>query len=55
VTLATGLSEDVCRAINLGYCDPARIDPAAWAGREAEGILMVPKAGEALYRVRAPA
>jgi lactate racemase len=55
VTLATGLSEEVCRAINLGYCDPARIDPAAWAGREAEGILMVPKAGEVLYRVRAPA
>ena len=53
VTLATGLPGEVCRAINLGYCDPARLDPAAFAGREAEGVLMVPKAGEVLYRVKA--
>jgi hypothetical protein len=25
---------------------------AAWEGREAEGILVVPRAGEMLYRVR---
>jgi lactate racemase len=52
VTLATGIPERVCRAVNLGYRDPASIDPAAWAGREAEGILVVPKAGETLYRLR---
>ncbi|MCC6190668.1 MAG: DUF2088 domain-containing protein [Anaerolineales bacterium] len=51
VTLATGLSEAECRAVNLGYRDPAGIDPAAWAGREAEGVLLVPHAGETLYRV----
>jgi nickel-dependent lactate racemase len=52
VTLATGLPEELCRSIDLGYCDPARINPADWAGREAEGVLMVPKAGEVLFRVR---
>jgi len=54
VTLATGIPEDVCRAVNLGYRDPANIDPAAWTGREAEGVLVVPRAGEYLYRLRAP-
>lgn len=52
VTLATGIPEDVCRAVNLGYRDPAGIEPQAWAGREAEGVLLVPKAGETLYRLK---
>ncbi len=52
VTLATGISEDECRAVNLGYRDPATIDPQQWAGREAEGILVVPRAGEYLYRLK---
>lgn len=52
VTLATGIPEDVCAEINLGYRDPASIDPSAYAGREAEGILLVPKAGERLYRLQ---
>ena len=52
VTLATGLPEHVCRAVSLGYRDPASIDVAALSGREAEGILVVPKAGETLYRLR---
>ena len=51
VTLATGISAERCRRINLGYRDPASIDVAAWAGREDEGILMVPRAGEMLYRL----
>jgi nickel-dependent lactate racemase len=51
VTLATGISEDVCRAINLGYRDPASINPADYADREDEGILLVPKAGEMLYHL----
>jgi len=56
VTLATGIPEDVCRAINLGYRDPATIDPAAYQNREAEGVLYVAKAGEMLYRLKdAPA
>ena len=38
--------------MNLGYRDPATIDPSAWAGREAEGLLVVPRAGEYLYRLK---
>ena len=52
VTLATGISEERCRRINLGYRDPASIDVAAWSGREHEGILVVPRAGEMLYRLK---
>lgn len=51
VTLATGISPDRCARINLGYCDPATIDINEWAAREAEGILVVPRAGEILYRL----
>ncbi len=51
VTLATGIPERECRAVNLGYRDPRSIDPAAFTGRESEGILHVPKAGEYLYRL----
>ena len=54
VTLATGIPEERCRRVNLGYADYRTIDPAAWAGREAEGILLVPHAGEMLYRSAAP-
>ncbi len=50
VTLATGIPEERCRRINLGYADYRTIDPGEWAGREAEGILLVPHAGEMLYR-----
>lgn len=50
VVLATGIPESVCRQINLGYRDPASIDPAQFAGREAEGVLLVERAGEILYR-----
>ena len=52
VTLATGLPENVCRKINLGYRDWRTINPADFANREGEGILLVPKAGERLYHLR---
>jgi nickel-dependent lactate racemase len=51
VTLATAIPEARCRRINLGYTDPRGVDPAAWEGREDEGILLVRNAGEVLYRV----
>ncbi len=54
VTLATGIPEDVCRSINLGYRDPASVNAADYQGREAEGVLYVPKAGEMLYRLTDP-
>jgi nickel-dependent lactate racemase len=52
VTLATGIPEERCRRINLGYLDPAKVNVDEWKGREDEGILYVPKAGEMLYRVK---
>ncbi len=52
VTLATGIPEEVCRSINLGYRDPASIDPIAWMAKEEDGVLHVPKAGEILYRLK---
>ncbi len=52
VTLASGIPREVCERINLGYRDPNTINPADFADREAEGILLVPKAGEMLYRLK---
>ncbi|MFN3410300.1 MAG: lactate racemase domain-containing protein [Limisphaerales bacterium] len=54
VTLATGIPEATCRKINLGYRDPASLRAEDFAGRESEGILHVPKAGEMLYRLAHP-
>jgi nickel-dependent lactate racemase len=52
VTLATGIPRERCERIGLGYLDPATVDVEAWAGREDEGILLVRRAGEMLYRLR---
>jgi lactate racemase len=52
VTLATSIPEERCRRINLGYRDYRALDPLAWADREDKGLLYVPHAGEALYRLR---
>ena len=52
VTLATGIPEDVCRSVNLGYRDPRSIRVADFQNREEEGILHVPKAGEMLFHLR---
>ncbi|HRE47095.1 MAG TPA: lactate racemase domain-containing protein [Aggregatilineales bacterium] len=51
VTLATGISAERCAAHNLGYRNPESVDLAALRGREEDGILVVPKAGEMLYRL----
>jgi nickel-dependent lactate racemase len=52
VTLATGISEERCRRLNLGYVDPAGVRVDEWLGREEEGIKVIPRAGEILYRVK---
>ncbi len=52
VTLATGIPEETCRRINLGYADWRAIDVESYADREAEGVLLVRKAGETLYHLR---
>ena len=51
VTLATGISQERCERVNLGYLDPGTINPESFAGKEAQGILYVPYAGETLYRM----
>ncbi len=51
VTLASGIPEETCRRINLGYRDPKSIDVESFADREDEGILLIRKAGERLYRL----
>jgi hypothetical protein len=55
VTLATGIPREVCERINMGYRDPAGINPDDYADREEEGILLVPKAGEMLFQLEDPA
>jgi lactate racemase len=52
VTLATKIPEDRCRRINLGYLDPAAINIDEWRGREREGVMVVPRAGEILFRIK---
>jgi nickel-dependent lactate racemase len=54
VTLATGIPEDVCRKINLGYRDPKSIRKEEFAQREREGVLLVPEAGEMLFHLKNP-
>jgi nickel-dependent lactate racemase len=54
VTLATGIPEDTCRRINLGYRDAAKLRLEDYANREDEGVLLVPKAGEQLFRLKHP-
>jgi len=51
VVLATGIPEDTCRRINLGYMNPADIDIQEYQNREADGILFVDHAGETLYQL----
>jgi nickel-dependent lactate racemase len=49
VTLATGIPEEVCRAVNLGYRDPAGVHPDDFAADP--HTLVVPRAGEVLFRL----
>lgn len=51
VTLATQIPPERCEQVNLGYRDPDTIDPEEWAGRDDEDLLVVPHAGEMLYRL----
>jgi nickel-dependent lactate racemase len=52
VTLATGIPRERCEAIGLGYLDPNLVELQEWENREDEGVLLVRRAGEQLYRVR---
>jgi nickel-dependent lactate racemase len=52
VTLASGIPRERCEKVNLGYYDPTKMDVRSWEGREEEGILVVRRAGEVLYRLK---
>ncbi len=52
VTLSSQISADECARLNLGYADPSTIRIEDWRGREEEGILVVPRAGELLFKVK---
>ncbi|MCE5258835.1 MAG: lactate racemase domain-containing protein [Chloroflexi bacterium] len=52
VVLATGIPEERCKCINLGYMNPAAFNPQDWMDKESEGILVVPRAGELLYKLK---
>jgi len=52
VTLATGLSRAECEAINLKYADYRTIDPQTLADAGDPECLVIPRAGEFLYRLR---
>ncbi len=54
VTLATGISPETCRRINLGYRDLNSLRTEDFTNREVEGVLLVPKAGEMLFRLTHP-
>ena len=52
VTLATGISKERCDRISVGYLDPKNLDINEYEEREDEGILVVRRAGEILYRLK---
>jgi nickel-dependent lactate racemase len=52
VVLATKISRERCRKVNLGYMDPEQIEIENYEGKEDKGILVVHHAGETLYRLR---
>ena len=52
VVLASSLTEEQCRKINLGYMDYRLIELDAYKNREEDGILFVDRAGEILHRVK---
>jgi nickel-dependent lactate racemase len=52
VTLATAIPEEVCRSVNLGYCDPRSIDLGHWRRNPEADNLVVEDAGQVLYRLR---
>jgi len=49
ITMATGIDEETCTRVNLGYVDHRRFDPAAFAS-DAD-TLIVKDAGRDLYKV----
>jgi lactate racemase len=49
-TLATGISPHICKKINVNYLSPSEIDPNNLKAGQNEDLLIIPNAGEILYR-----
>jgi nickel-dependent lactate racemase len=54
VTLASQIPETKCHKINLGFRDPKTLRSDDFANREDAGVLLVPRAGEMLFRLENP-
>ena len=52
VILATRISEERCRRVDLDYLNPDEINLDEWRASEDPETLLVPKAGELLYRLK---
>ncbi len=52
VTLASGVPAERCRRIGLGYLDPNSAELTRLISTKDENTLVVPEAGEMLYRLR---
>ena len=52
VTLATRIRPETCQKINFGYRNPDEIRVQGFPNREETGVLLVPQAGEMLFRLR---
>jgi len=55
VILATGIPEEMCRGISLGYLNCGDVCFEDYQNKEDQVILFVPKAGEMLYRLKSEA
>ncbi|HEX7556754.1 MAG TPA: hypothetical protein VF338_09035, partial [Leptolinea sp.] len=51
VSLATGISQERTSHVCLSYRNPQTFHLKEWQNRENEGVLVVPHAGETLYRL----
>ncbi|MFH1825069.1 MAG: lactate racemase domain-containing protein [Candidatus Firestonebacteria bacterium] len=52
VVLATKISEEVCKKVNLGYMNYRHIKLKDYINKEDKGILVVKDAGEVLFRLK---
>jgi len=52
VSIASRISEDIIRKVNLNYLNPENIVLNDWFHLQDENILVVPHAGELLYRLK---
>jgi lactate racemase len=54
VTLATSIPRERCERVNLGYLDPTSVDVDRAKAEWGDDSIVVPRAGEMLYRVGQP-